>query len=93
MIGSNGNAALLAEFIGHCHSEKGLTLSTVRSYERHLSQFLQALDKPLPHTREDFRNFLSGLNPELSGNVHYELNKKASRSSYARKRERERATA
>ena len=64
------NEALLADFIGYCHSEKGLARATVKGYERWLTQFLSSLDKPLPETsREDVRNFLSAFNPLLSGNT------------------------
>src|SRR6266566_1604959 len=75
MIGSNGsasksNGALLAEFVGYCHSEKGLARTTVKGYERWLGQFLKSFGKPLAETtREDIRNFQSDINPELSGNT------------------------
>jgi site-specific recombinase XerD len=63
------NEALLAQFVGYCHSEKGLARGTVEGYERRLTQFLQSLNKPVAETgREGIRNFLSSLNPELSGN-------------------------
>ncbi len=63
------NAELVAEFVGYCFSEKGLSPLTVKAYERYLRQFVHGLDKPLSETgQEDIGNFLSGLNPLLSGN-------------------------
>jgi len=60
------SADLISAFKTHLRAERGLAETTVQSYERMLQQFFRALGKsPVEAQREDLRDFLATLNPQL----------------------------